>query len=185
MKILEDRGLVEVRAGRGTCTISPSPQKVKESLSRLFRDQPIPAAGEMECMLELRGVLEESAAALAAVRATPEDLESLRDALAGMASGPEDQIVEADLRFHRALASAAHNRYYEMVLEPLTEVFVQQIKLADSYSVGLPLHTAIYAAIEARNPAAARKSVRRLMRATMEDILRALQALTDPASAAG
>src|SRR5215472_18263429 len=39
MKMLEDRGLVEVRAGRGTLTLTPSPEKAKEVLMRLFKDQ--------------------------------------------------------------------------------------------------------------------------------------------------
>ena len=60
MKILEDRGVVEVRAGRGTITVAPTPEGVKASLLRLFRDQPIPTLTEMEHMLELREVLEET-----------------------------------------------------------------------------------------------------------------------------
>src|ERR1035441_3928206 len=60
MKILEDRGLVEVRAGRGSFTVAPKPDRVKESLMRLFRDQPMPTAEEMERLLELRQVLEEN-----------------------------------------------------------------------------------------------------------------------------
>ena len=40
MKVLEDRGMVEIRAGRGTMTAAPTPQQVKASLLRLFRDQP-------------------------------------------------------------------------------------------------------------------------------------------------
>src|SRR5688572_30912681 len=77
MKILEDRGVVEVRAGRGTLTKAPSSDRVKESLLRLFRDQPLPTLAEMEYMMELRLVLEESVAGLAAVRATEEDLDAM------------------------------------------------------------------------------------------------------------
>jgi len=66
MKILEDRGLVKVSAGRGTFTVSPKPDRVKESLMRLFRDQPIPTMDDMELLLELRQALEETTASLAA-----------------------------------------------------------------------------------------------------------------------
>src|SRR5436309_1554053 len=62
MKILEDRGLVEVRAGRGTLTVAPKPDRVKDSLLLLFRDQPVPTVQEIEYMLELRQVLEETSA---------------------------------------------------------------------------------------------------------------------------
>src|SRR5215217_3669132 len=53
MKVLEDRGVVEVRAGRGTITMAPTPERVKTALLRLFRDQPLPTLAEMEHMLEL------------------------------------------------------------------------------------------------------------------------------------
>lgn len=178
MKILEDRGLVEVRAGRGTCTVSPSPGKVKDSLLRLFRDQPLPAAEEMERLLELRGVLEETAAGLAAVRASNEELETMATALRDMgAASVEDDMVAADLRFHAALWGAARNRYFEIVLEPLMQVFTQQVKLTNSYSLGIPLHQDVFEAIRKRNPVAARQAVRRMMKATLEDTRNALQSL--------
>jgi DNA-binding FadR family transcriptional regulator len=78
--------MVEVRAGRGTITVQPTPDRVRASLLRLFRDQPIPTLSEMERMMELREVLEEAVAALAAVRATPEDLQRISSALDDMAA---------------------------------------------------------------------------------------------------
>lgn len=167
MKILEDRGMVVVRAGSGTMTAAPSPEKVKDALLRLFKDQPVPGIAEMESILELRQVLEETVADLAAVRATPEDLSEIEQALDAMSSGSsEAAIIEADLRFHQSIAAAAHNRYFEMVLSPLTQVLLQQIKLTDSYSVGVELHRHIFLAIRERNPVAARQAVRRLIRNT-------------------
>src|SRR4051812_29482756 len=113
MKVLEERGAVEVRAGRGTITKAPTPEQVKASLLRLFRDQPIPTLGEMERMMELREVLEEAVAGLAAVRATPEDLKRIAGALADMADPARtaEETIEADLRFHMAVAEASHNRF--------------------------------------------------------------------------
>ena len=178
MKILEDRGFVEVRAGRGTLTIAPKPDRVKESLLRLFRDQPIPTIDETENLLELRQVLEETTASLAAVRATPEDLDEIESSLKAMKDGDTgklDETVAADLRFHRAVMRAAHNRYLEMVLDPLMEVFLQQIKLTASFSVGLELHRNIYAEIRSRNPVGARQAVRRLMKLTLADCRNALK----------
>jgi len=181
VKILEDRGLVQVRAGRGTCTVSPSPEKVKESLLRLFRDQPVPAASEMERMLELRGVLEETAAGLAAVRATGEDLEAMAAALRDMARGTsEDELIAADLRFHAAVCRAAQNRYFEMVVQPLMQAFTQQVKLTDSYRLGIRFHQDVFEAIRKRNSVAARQAVRRLMKATLEDTRKALELLAGP-----
>jgi GntR family galactonate operon transcriptional repressor len=176
MKILEDRGMVEVRAGRGTLTVAPRPDRVKESLLQLFRDQPMPTIEEMESMLELRQVLEETSASLAAVRATKEDLSEIEDALQGMAEDGGDlkHAVEADLRFHRAVMRAAHNSYLELVLDPVMSVFLQQIKLTN-FNTGLEMHRHIFKEIQTRNPIGARQAVRRLMKSTLHDSRRALK----------
>jgi DNA-binding FadR family transcriptional regulator len=180
MKILEERGVVEVRAGRGTMTVAPTPERVKASLLRLFRDQPIPTLSEMERMMELREVLEETVAGLAAVRASPEDLERISAALADMGDPGKtvEETIEADLRFHIAVSEAAHNRFFDMVIEPLTQVFVQQIKLTDSYTVGVDLHRQVFDKIAKGDPVGARQAVRRLMQSTRQHVKSALQMLS-------
>ena len=166
---------MEVRAGRGTMTAAPTPDRVKASLMRLFRDQPVPTLAEMERMLELREVLEETVASFAAVRATPEDLEQISAALANMAAGQSvEETIEADLQFHIAVAKAAHNRFFEMVIDPLTQVYLRQIKLTDSYEVGVELHRNIFDQIRKGDPVAARQAVRRLMRNTRADVKKAI-----------
>jgi GntR family transcriptional repressor for pyruvate dehydrogenase complex len=179
MKILEERGVVEVRAGRGTLTAAPTPERVKSALMRLFRDQPIPTLKEMELMLELRETLEETVASLAAVRANAANLEKIESALADMAADRSvEETIDADLRFHLAIAEAAHDRFFEMVLDPLTQVYIQQIKLTDSYDVGVELHRNIFEQIKKGDPVAARQAVRRLMRSTREHTKTALGMLT-------
>jgi len=179
MKILEDRGLVMVRAGRGTQTTAPTSERVKSSLLRLFRDQPLPTLDDMQRMLELREVLEETAAGLAAVRATPENLQQIAAALDEMAAGQTvEEIIESDLRFHLAVAKSAHNRFIEMVIDPVTQVFIQQIKLTNSFSVGLELHRNIFEQIRRGDPVGARQAVRRLMRSTGEHAKTALKMLS-------
>jgi DNA-binding FadR family transcriptional regulator len=178
IKILEGRGLVEARAGSGTYTTPPSIDKVKESLLRLFKDQPIPSLADMELMLELREVLEETAASLAAVRATPGDLAEMEAALIDMESGEDGpESVGADLRFHQAVAKAAHNRFYEMVLEPLTAIFMQQMMLTNAYQVGADLHRAVAEEIRKGSSVGARQAVRRLMRRTLQHTRKALEVI--------
>lgn len=178
IKVLEDRGTVEVRAGSGTYTLAPSIEKVKQSLQRLFKDRTIPSHADAELMLELRGVLEESVAGLAAVRATAEDLAGMDAALAGMDGSREDEeTAEADLRFHMAVARAAHNPYFEMVINPLTSVFIQQIRLTNSYTIGVELHRSIAEEIRKGNPVGARQAARRLMRNTLEHLGKAFSLL--------
>ena len=178
MKILEDRGMVEVRAGRGTLTVSAKPNRMKESLLLLFRDQPLPTFEDMELMLELRQVLEETSASLAAVRANEDDLEEIQNALQAMSQDGNDlkHTIEADLRFHRAVMRAAHNPYLELVLDPVMSAFLQQIKLTN-FHTGVDLHRHIFEEIRAHNPIGARQAVRRLMKDTLRDSRRALNDL--------
>jgi GntR family galactonate operon transcriptional repressor len=179
MKILEDRGVVEVRAGRGTLTVAPSPDRVRESLLRLFGDQPMPTLGEMESLLELRQVLEETSASLAAVRATDQDIQAIEAALTEMSreDAELDETIEADLRFHRAVMHAAHNQYLELVADPVMSVFLLQIRLTDSFDTGLGQHRDILMQIKAHNPVGARQAVRRLMKQTLHDSRNALKSL--------
>jgi len=178
MKMLEDRGVVEVRAGRGTTVVSPTPEHVKDALFRLFRAGGIPTLQEMEGLLELRSVLEEKAAELSAKRAKPMELAEIEAALMGMRFGKNaDDIYAADLRFHLAVARASGNRFFEMVLGPLTHVFLAQIKLTDQINVGVRDHGKIYAAIRRGDPEEAARAMRRLLNMTRSDMRRALMAL--------
>ena len=62
--------------------------------------------------------------------------------------------------------------------EPLTHVFVQQIKLTDSYTVGVDLHRNVYEKIAKGDPIGARQAVRRLMQSTRNHVKTALQMLS-------
>jgi DNA-binding FadR family transcriptional regulator len=190
IKILEDRGGVEVVAGRGTFTCSRSLDRVKISLQRLFPGQNLTNADEIERMLELREVLEETVAGLAAVRGEPQDLAAMESALTDMArhDRPFAETIEADLRFHLALAKTAHNHFFEMVLEPLNQVYLQQIALTDCLTVGVDQHRSIYKEVRKGNPVGARQAMRALMQSTRRDLRKAISVLIpkgEPRAAAG
>jgi len=95
----------------------------------------------------------------------------------GMAEedGGLQSLIDADLRFHRAVLKAAHNPYLEMVLDPVMSTFLQQIKLSNSFNPGLDMHRHIFIEIRERNSVGARQAVRRLMKSTLEDSRRALK----------
>jgi len=75
---------------------------------------------------------------------------------------------------------AAHNPYIEMVLDPLMEVYLQQIKLTNSFNTAWEQHREILVEIQAHNPVGARQAVRRLMKTTLTDSRNALNNITQP-----
>lgn len=90
---------------------------------------------EINEIYELRAVLEMAAAELAIHRATPEDIDELRDICELMKMLAEKDFFlgfnEADLRFHNTLVKSAHNKRLEKIYLsanlPLTNTMLPRI----------------------------------------------------------
>ncbi len=93
LRILEARGVLEVRPGKGAFVINKLSEQAggEESVRQWFQEH----ASEVFAMLEVRGALERQAASLAALRAEPEDLEAMASTL----DEAEEKIAEGWLEF--------------------------------------------------------------------------------------
>ena len=119
-----------------------------------------------EHLFELRALIEQSAAELAARRRTARDLAAIRGALADMrrAYAQDGLGLEADIRFHEAIAAATHNpvlqRFMQFVGRHLREIIrlarVSVAKYENRLGEVDREHAAILEAIERRNAPAAR-----------------------------
>ncbi|TDU91453.1 DNA-binding FadR family transcriptional regulator [Kribbella voronezhensis] len=118
---LAGRRVLESRQGAGVFVIA---QQAAEEWDQVLR-----RAGITD-VLEGRLAIESEAARLAASRRTPADLKNFRRTLAdrekASASEPDDRYVEADLAFHRAVVTAAHNA----VLSELFDSFQPRVRRA-------------------------------------------------------
>jgi DNA-binding FadR family transcriptional regulator len=125
-------------------------------------------------LLEMRMGLEAEMAGLAAERRTDADLAAIRKALAAMdASVDVDGSVAADAAFHAAIAQATDNDYFVRFtqflgvrLVPSRKLYLQGSDQRQHQSYARTInrdHDAIYAAIEAGDPAAARRAARQHM----------------------
>lgn len=124
-------------------------------------------------VIELRMSLEVEASSLAAERHDSENLAKIEKALAAIDSEIESggNAVDADFQFHLAIFNAARNRYFPQLLQFLGHFIIprQMIhvgKESDDQRARYlhriqSEHVAIFDAIRARNPAAARKAARR------------------------
>ncbi len=137
-------------------------------------------------MAEVRRALEAEVAALAAQRRSAADVRRLKQAVAALDKAvlAGGDGVEEDLRFHRALADAAHNPFLIGTLDYLAQFMRGAIRVtranearrSDFAAQVRQEHAAVVAAIEAGDPARARRAAAR----HMDNAIRRLQE-ADPA----
>ncbi|EPD67062.1 hypothetical protein HMPREF1211_01319 [Streptomyces sp. HGB0020] len=177
VKALVAKGMLRVRPRTGTRVLSP------EHWNHLDRDvlrwkQAGDAAALLRDTGELRRIVEPEAARLAAVRAHPDDVRALYDALAAMEAAAAEPgrsgYIEADIAFHRALLDAGGNRLLgslgraiEIALE---HSFVVSTQTPGAVEASLPGHRAIVEAVAAGDPAAATAAVLAVVDAAEQEI---------------
>jgi GntR family transcriptional repressor for pyruvate dehydrogenase complex len=157
LRSLVERNLIEIQPGRGAFVRRARLSDAAGRLDALYRrTQPTPRD-----VVEARTMIEATAAALAAERASEEDLRAMESALTGFerSAGILDQ-ARCDLAFHLAVARAAHNPVVETIFGSITGLTVELMlrSLADSTvtRVSVPYHRRIADAIHQRDPERAR-----------------------------
>ncbi|OLY43027.1 FadR/GntR family transcriptional regulator [Bartonella apis] len=122
---LKQTGLIRTQQGRGAFVIKPN--NPAEFLKLDFH-----SGIEPSHVMELRRVIEVAAARFAAQRRTDDDIARLDREIAILenAGNDLDQRVEADMRFHQAIAVASGNPLFVLVLEKLHETMTDFLKLA-------------------------------------------------------
>lgn len=111
LKVLAAKGLIETRQRIGTRVRSPDLWNVFDSNLIAWHQSQGKGQRLFQDLLELRLMVEPSAARLAASRATFEDLKRIEAAHAAMAASVDDRsgYLDADVEFHMAIFDAAHN----------------------------------------------------------------------------
>lgn len=111
---LDGRGIIERSQGRESIVSTPGPEQLQELLSFQIRRHSIGAGS----LIEFRQSIELLSAQLAATRRSEDNLEALRNAYAAMeAATSDDAFHEADIGFHRAVATASENELIVLVLD--------------------------------------------------------------------
>jgi GntR family transcriptional regulator, transcriptional repressor for pyruvate dehydrogenase complex len=125
ISMLISNGLIETRAGQGTYVAASPPDAGRPRAGVPLLRQ------EVEELTEARRVIEVQLAALAAERATPEQVEALRRATERMeaASANPYEYPEADVDFHLVLAEAAGNRYLLQAMVDIRALLRQDMEL--------------------------------------------------------
>jgi len=111
LKTLSAKGLVDTRTRTGTRVLEATHWNLLDLDVLGWRYAAMPRVQFFRELFELRRMIEPNAAALAAERATAPDIKAIADAYADMQKAPHESqsAIDADLSFHRAVLSAAHN----------------------------------------------------------------------------
>lgn len=161
LKSLQDEGMLYRHQGAGTFVRPTAPKSGRvESITNRTSPQDI---------IEVRREIEPTLCALAAVRATPEDIEMMKKLVerGRAAADNSSQYERWDSAFHTKIAESVRNMLFLGVFELINTVRSEQGWLRTrekSFSVELNQHLSaqhlrIVAAIEARDPEAARMAM--------------------------
>jgi DNA-binding FadR family transcriptional regulator len=165
LKILASLDIVEIAQGR---RVVVRPQAEWDYLNPLLAEW-LPEEHVVELLKELhqmRLLLEPELAAMAASNISEETLSRLREELHRMASLEEepDDYLEVDHEFHMAICRAADNRILDRIMYSARWLGTASRQVTNAVPGGLhratDAHTRIFAALEARDPEAAREAMR-------------------------
>lgn len=163
MKSLAQRGLVDMKPGRGTLVIDGTSKAMKQSLGLMLK---VGQAGLSDNLVEVRGILEPEIAALAALRADQEQIAAMQEAVNVMDSSlhDADAFINADNDFHQALARGTQNVLILALVDSIVNLLSEQRKqifaVPGGPERGQVHHKHILEAVKRRDAQAAREAMR-------------------------
>ena len=164
LRMLESQGVIRSLNG-GAFVVADAAYPLNSSLRLLLT---LDESTRLHDVIELRSILECEAVALAAERHGPEHLVRMDEAIEEMAKGLEepegDAFIDADLRFHLAVAEATGNRVLlhsmHAVRDVIRRMLMAVFNLPGSAARAVEEHRSIRAAISEGDPARAREEMR-------------------------
>jgi GntR family transcriptional repressor for pyruvate dehydrogenase complex len=172
LRMLESKGLIEA-FGNGAYSVSTRLNPLHDSLGVLL----LMREADLLELMEVRGILETGAAALAASHRDDEDLEEMRTALSKMTASLESRegYIQADLEFHLAIAGATGNRLAHHMMDALRGHLRQALGsiydvVPDSPRKSISQHLAIYEAIAAGESELARERMQEHLDSVEHDV---------------
>ena len=157
-RLLEDRGLVNIRPGRGMTVAAPGIETIVQRYRSVLRRD----GASFSDLMQLRQMIEVDMSALAALNRTEADVRRMRETLLQARDHLDDYdaCLAADLAFHMAVAQATQNPFVLTFAQPinmvLRDVYSKPIGYLATQENPLREHGAIADAIAARDAGAAR-----------------------------
>lgn len=178
VRALAAKQLVDVSVGRGTIVRAPTVGSAAESMKLLLLMQS--GSAEVDKVGEVRHIVENEIAALAAERRTEDDLRDLAAILEDNRQHLDDPevYIKSDVAFHAALARATQNELFVIILDSLVEIMIEvrllSLRVPGITQQALSYHERIYEAVLAGDPEAAHAAMDAHMDQASETLRRAV-----------
>lgn len=150
---LSDQGLLEIQSARGTFVRGPETLEGARSLDVLYRRRD----ATVRELMEVRLMVETNAARLAALHATPTEVQAMRWCLNEF--GHARHVLEEaqlDLAFHALVIKASHNTVIDIIYASITslvfELMLRSLSDTQVKEAGAPLHEELWEAIRDHSP---------------------------------
>lgn len=168
IRTLEMLGIIDIRPGEGTFIRETETDEVIRPLAMVLAVE----RNSFIDMFEMRRIFETATASLAAQRATDQEIDDIHATLESMKERlnlqDSERGEEFDAAFHFALAEATHNPLLTRLFKTVSGEFAKANSAArrrlyldnvENAQRIIDQHSAILAAIRARDPKAARKAM--------------------------
>lgn len=182
VKVLAGKGMVEMRPRTGTRVRPRRDWNFLDPDVLMWRFGPRATAEDARLLFELRRAIEPMAGALAAERATPEQIAELWTILDEMEKAGDDgnRFAIPDLAFHQSILHMSGNELIGSLAALIETALVISFQLSDDNPAGqrhsLRLHQEIAEGIERRDPVATSAALMALLDGAEEDVRLSLAA---------
>ena len=173
LRALESQGLVVSRTGTGNFVADLPVESLIGPLARLLIDEKKALAD----VFEMRKLIEPHIAALAAERATPNDIAQLKKIVAKQSAAVSrgETGVEADAELHFSIGRATRNQALQKLVAGLMEMLSrsreESLQTDERRASSIDAHRRIIAAIEKHDKARARGEMLRHIQQVEENVL--------------
>jgi len=162
LRILELGGLIQTRQGKGSTVTMPNMRFLQATIVKIVNDQ----SSEFGYLMEAREILEPAAAKMAAVQATPEQINRIKDCFNNAREKIQEgsYSVEYSIAFHHEIVNSIENS----LLSSLTKLVISLIEKSTHLTFNMPErpaaslseHEEILKAIIKRDPLEAERAMR-------------------------
>lgn len=166
MKVLADKGMVEMKPRAGTKALPRSRWRLLDPDILAWQSESRLDPAFLRHLCEVRLAIEPTAAGFAALRGTDEDFARIercyRERKSRAKSLAQEEGIELDLEFHRAVVAASHNPLLDQlsatISAPLRAALAFTSKLPAAVELDLEAYSRLLEALHERDPLAARKA---------------------------